>query len=277
MSDHPPPLEDDPSLAARCVRALMERHGLPRYRHSPWLADALGLSYSQAHRRMSGASPWTLEELQRVGGRFGESLAEVVTLGRPASVPGVARLGSASFDCELQLGEAIEHPNPNSLVAVKTATGWVALCASEATEGTTYKIERLEARPGDTARRVVAILDDDTDLTNSICAHFDASGYEARPFYKTADLLSSAAVQRYDGFVIDWIVGETSTLKLIAELRAQDAACPIVVLTAQVLSGVVDEADIAKAVQDFDLVFSEKPVRMSILSATLTRAFASRG
>ncbi len=29
------------------------------------------------------------------------------------------------------------------------------------------------------------------------------------------------------------------------------------------------------SVQTFDLVFSEKPVRMSILSATLNRAFAS--
>jgi|NGEPerStandDraft_6_1074524.scaffolds.fasta_scaffold06680_3 hypothetical protein len=37
----------------------------------------------------------------------------------------------------------------------------------------------------------------------------------------------------------------------------------------------VDEVDIAEAVRNFDLVFSAKPVRMSILSATLTRAFAS--
>ena len=62
-------------LAVRCVRALMERHGLPKYRQSPWLADALGLSYSQAHRRMTGASAWSLEDLERVGSLFGESLA----------------------------------------------------------------------------------------------------------------------------------------------------------------------------------------------------------
>jgi hypothetical protein len=54
-------------------------------------------------------------------------------------------------------------------------------------------------------------------------------------------------------------------------LRAQDPTCPIVVLTAQVLSGVVDEADIADAVKRYDLVFSEKPVRTSILAATLAR------
>ena len=98
--------------------------------------------------------------------------------------------------------------------------------------------------------------------------------YDARPFYKTADLLSSATAERYDGFVVDWIVGENSVLNLIASLREQDPKCPIVVLTAQVLSGVVDEADIAEAVKRYDLVFSEKPVRASILTATLTRTFA---
>ena len=82
-------------------------------------------------------------------------------------------------------------------------------------------------------------------------------------------------MQRYDGFVIDWIVGETSTIKLIASLREEDASAPIVVLTGQVLMGMVDETDIAEAVKTFGLVFSEKPVRMSILSATLALAFAA--
>jgi hypothetical protein len=47
------------------------------------------------------------------------------------------------------------------------------------------------------------------------------------------------------------------------------------VLTAQVLMGVVDETDIAEAVKTFGLVFSEKPVRMSILLASVAVAFAA--
>lgn len=276
MSDSADTAEGAPSLAVRCVRALMERHGLPKYRQSPWLADAFGLSYSQAHRRMTGASTWTLEDLERVGALFGEKLVRVITLD-PAqgSVPGAMKLGSATLDCQLWLGEAVTNPRPDSLVAINTSAGWTAVLASEAGEAVTYKIDRLEAKPSAGARKVIAVLDDDQDLTNSICAHFESSGYEARPFYKTADLASSAKVQRYDGFVIDWIVGETSTIKLIASLREEDASAPIVVLTGQVLMGMVDETDIAEAVKTFGLVFSEKPVRMSILSATLALAFAA--
>jgi ActR/RegA family two-component response regulator len=265
------------SLAVRSVRALMERHGLPKYRQAPWLADSLGLSYSQAHRRMTGASTWTLEDLERVGSLFGESLAQVVSLDpQPGSVAGVLRLGATStVQCRLWLGQIVPSPRTDSLVAVNTASGWTALVVGESNEGVAYRIERLEATPGKDTRRVIAVLDDDQDLTHSICAHLEASSFEARPFYKTADLVSSAKAQRYDGFVIDWIVGETSTLKLIAALRGEDASCPIIVLTAQVTSGVVDEADIAEAVRMHHIEFSEKPLRMSILSATLGRAFAA--
>ena len=293
---------DAPSLAVSFLRALMDRHGLPRYRQSAWLADAMGLSvepgtvlvcrdamglsYSQAHRRMTGASPWSLEDLAKVAALFGENLSDLVSAGQPqTAVPGVMDVGGVRLSCQLWLGDAVDQPRPDSLVAVKTSSGWAAVVAREASEGTTYRIERLEARPLATARKVVAVLDDDEDLTNSIVAHLEASGYDARPFYKTAvnsflrdtaySLLAAAAAQRYDGYVVDWIVGERSVLKLIASLRAQDAECPIVVLTAQVLSGVVDEQDIADAVKRYDLVFSEKPVRTSILSATLTRAFAA--
>ena len=227
---------------------------------------------------MNGASTWSLEDLTKVGALFGETLGEVVASAGPArSVAGFARLGAAMFECRLWLGDTIAQPAPNQVVAVHSSGGWVALLAGEATGEVAYSIERLEASPMKSNRKTIAVLDDDQDLTNSICAHFGATDHDARPFYKTVDLLSSARAQRYDAFVIDWIVGETSTLKLIAELRAQDAACPIVVLTAQVLTGAVAEEDIAQAVKEHDLVFSEKPVRMAILAATLARAFEAAG
>ena len=89
-----------------------------------------------------------------------------------------------------------------------------------------FVIERLEARPNSAKRKRIAVLDDDRDLTDSICAHLQDSGYDAHPFYRTADLQTRSKNERYDAFVIDWIVGETSTLKLIAALRAEDAHCP---------------------------------------------------
>jgi ActR/RegA family two-component response regulator len=276
-SSNPATPAEPSSLAVRCVRALMERHGLPKYRQSAWLADAMGLSYSQAHRRLSGAAPWTLEELERVGALFGERIEQVVALGQSRSadeVPAVLTLGSTTLQCRRWIGDVLENPRQESVVAVRTSTGWAAVSASEAPPGTAYRIERIEPRPAAVARKTVAVLDDDEDLTDTICEHLVASGHDARPFYEPAGLLKSSKLVRYDGYVVDWIVGETSALELIAALRAADPACPIIVLTAQVLSGLVDEAEIADAVRTYNLGFSEKPVRRSILSAMLGRAFA---
>ena len=105
-SNTAPQSEATPSLAVACVRALMERHGLPKYRQSAWLADATGLSYSQAHRRMTGASPWSLEDLEKVATLFGETLADVVSAAQPgASLPAVMRIGGTEISCRLWLGE----------------------------------------------------------------------------------------------------------------------------------------------------------------------------
>jgi len=260
----------------RCVRALMDRHGLPKYRQSAWLADQTGLSYAQAHRSMNGAAAWTLEELEKVAALFGETLADAVAMiDSRAAVPAVLRMGAANVPCELWIGDRVERPKPDSVVAIKTSSGWAAVVASEAAENTTYLVERLRARPSAVDRKIVAVLDDDQDLTNSICAHLQDTGYESRAFYKTADLAGASKAERYDAYIVDWIVGEASTIKLIAELRAQSAQAPILVLTAQMASGLVQETDIAAAVAEHGLVFSEKPVRMSILSATLTRTFAA--
>ena len=264
-------------LAARCARALMDRHGIPRYRQSPWLADAFGLSYSQAHRRMNGTSPWSLDDLERLGTLLGETLTEVVTLDPDAgAVAGVLRIGPATaIECRLWIGEVVRDPRPDAFVATRAGSSWVAQLAGQGGPDAAYRIKRLEARPSVSPTRVIAVLDDDPDVTDSVCAHLQASGFEARPYYKTADLAAAAKVERHDGFVIDWIVGRSSTHDLIADLRSEDPSCPIFVLTAQVSAGVVDEAAIAEAVQRLNITFSEKPIRMPILSATLARACAA--
>jgi CheY-like chemotaxis protein len=207
---------------------------------------------------------------------FGETLGEAVALVESqGSVSGTAKFGDATLPCDLWIGAQVQNPSPDSVVAVRTATGWAAVCAAEARDQATYIVERLHAKPSTASRKRVAVLDDE-GVPHSICAHLEGNCYEARPFLKSPDLLTALRSQRFDGFAIDWIVGETSTLKVIASIRAHDAACPIIVLTAQMMSGAVDESEIAEAVATYNLVFSEKPVRMAILTASLARAFASK-
>jgi ActR/RegA family two-component response regulator len=267
---------DEVPLAVRYVRALLERHGLPKYRQSPWIAEALGLSYSQAHRRMTGASPWSLEDIERVAAVLGESLAQVIAEPERPSLLATLDLGPTRITCRLWVGEPIDGRAPGPLAAVRAPSGWSIVPADQATEGERYDIIRFEAAPSAQPARTIAVLDDDKDLADSICAHLQGNGYEALPFYAIADLHSAMRTRRMDGYIIDWIVGETSALQLIADVRAENPASPIVVLTAQVNAGLVDEADIAEAVSRHRIEFSEKPIRLSILAATLGRALTGQ-
>lgn len=144
----PEPNNDAVSLAVQCVRGLMERHGRPRHRQSPWLAEALGISYSQAHRRLNGTSPWHLEDLARVAKLFGETLAELVGSGGAEGLRGTIRIGPTSFRCHMWLGNVITNATNDSLVAISTTAGWIAVPNRDiGPETTAYEVDRLEFRP----------------------------------------------------------------------------------------------------------------------------------
>jgi CheY-like chemotaxis protein len=254
---------------------LMDRHGLPRYRQSDWLANALGLSYSQAHRRLNGASPWSLEDLAQLAALFDETLQDLVAeLGSDNSVNAALRIGDATIECRLWLGNKIGERPPGRMVAVRSSAGWVAT-GDDQVEGERFEITRLQAAPAAIQRRAVAVLDDDPDVTSSIVGSLELLGFRVHGFCKAKDLAAELVTSTFDGFVLDWIVDDRTIVELIRSLREISGTAPIVVLTGQVASGAIDESHIADAMRRYDLLFCEKPVRASILAAMLNRAFSS--
>ena len=263
-------------LAVVYARSLLERQGLAKYRHSSWLANALGLSYAQAHRRLNGTSPWSLEDLAQLASMFGESLSDLFAAAESqTAVTALLQTGGEMIPCQVWLGDPIATPARGSVYAVRSTAGWIVATMADRLAGDAFSITRLLARPAGHRRPTVAVLDDDRDITDSLVSSFDSLGYSARPFYRAADLLAASSTT-YDGFVLDWVVGEGTVLELVRSLRASNASCPIIILTAQVATGVVKETVIAEAMQHYNLLFCEKPVRASILAAMLSRAFASK-
>ncbi len=266
------------SLGASLVRAAMERHGLPKYRHSAWLAERAGLSYSQAHRRMSGTAAWTVEEMAQVAALLGESLAELISGGHATGgVKGRLSVQSpVNLECEIWLGERLKQPAPSSLVAIQSPTGWLVTAARDVKEGVAYAVNRIEAHPSSTSRHRIAVLDDDRHLADSISEGLTLIGFEAEAFHDARSLLESAQASGFAAYVIDWVLGDTSAASLVESLRGLGAVGPILVLTGQVSSGTASEDDIAEAIKRHGLLFSEKPLRISILAAALTSALAAQ-
>ena len=136
------------SMGALFVRALLDRRGVARHRQATLIAEILGLSYAQAHRRLGsggggsagGGAPWTIDDVARVAQHFGESLSDMVASGAGGAAggadTGATRLqdeqGSVAADfaveglrwpCRAWIGDPVEVVPPGSLVAVTVAAG----------------------------------------------------------------------------------------------------------------------------------------------------------
>ena len=123
--------EGSTSLASQRVRALLQRHGVPAMRHVTVIAELLGFGYTQVHRRMKGTVAWEIEEIQQVAAHYGETLADVFgDLHWQDRVDAVLSLDGAHVSCQLQLGDAMDDPDPNSLVAIKVGLTWTVVAAA---------------------------------------------------------------------------------------------------------------------------------------------------
>ncbi len=278
MTSSKPGADDgEQSLAAICVRALLDRHEVPRHKHSTLTADVLGLSYSHAHRKVQKDSTWSLEELKRMAEFFGETLAQLVSLGE-AEAPRSAVLlaGSARVPCRIWLEQEAKSALPGSLVAIAVGSEWVVMPAGDNAPPHAFDI-RLLVLQGDaqTARRI-AVLDDKRDTTDSLVEALVASGFEATPFYAAQDLADAVRARPFDGYLIDWIIGNQDSRELIAGIRESDLQCPIGLLTGEFDTGRAQANEVADAVRRYKLMFFEKPLRLPIISAQLTQAFGPR-
>jgi CheY-like chemotaxis protein len=262
-------------VAAQAVKALLHRHGLSTDKHSVKVSELLAISYSQAHRKTSGVSAWSLEELKRVAEHFGESLVDLLWFTeRGEALPATLMVGGLPFSCLVKLGNPVPANQASSLVAVEAEGLCSIRTAADMGTQMVRPVQRLVMQPPGAHAPSVAVLDDDAETADNLCAHLSASGYQTSPFYTVATLRSAMAQRRHDGYVLDWIVGDETVRELIGQIRADCPVTPILVLTGQVGSGRVNESAVATALATYGLLYFEKPVRLAIISAALAQGLA---
>ncbi|WP_345541609.1 helix-turn-helix domain-containing protein [Variovorax defluvii] len=269
-----------PSLAAQCVSALLDRHAVPRRKHAAIVTEVLGLSYSQGHRRLTTDATWTLEELGTLAEYYGESLSDMVSLGRSEAMLGaMLKIGSTLVPCRFARGPAVHKPRPNALVATLIDSDWYVVPATSELATQAYDIVRMVIEPSSALSRRIAVLDDHADSAATIAGYLKSAGYDPTPFTDLRSITAAAEGRSFDGYVLDWILEKDGTRNtvhdLVASIRSRDTHCPIVVLTGEVQTGVADETDIATAMARYRLKFFEKPARLPIISAALAASFAA--
>ena len=268
------------SLAAQCVRALLDRHDVPRRKHAAVVTDVLKLSYSQGHRRLTTDATWTLEELRALAEHYGESLAGMVSLGQLGEMQSATlKIGTTFAPCRIARGSAVHRPRPGALVAALVDSDWYVVPAEHNLATQAYDIVRLVVEPSSAVSRRIAVLDDHIDSAETIASYLRSAGYDPSLFTDLVSITAAVGDRHFDGYVLDWIIeknGVKDTVRdLVGSIRSRDAHCPIVVLTGEVETGVADESDIATAMAKYRLKFFEKPARLSIIAAALAGSLAT--
>ena len=277
LPTEPPKAEAQGSLAALCIRALLDRAALPRHRHSAHIAGLLKLSYHQAHRRMTGMAPWSLEELQAVAAFHGENLMDLFGEQKSADyVTAVLIAGPLRVTCRLWPGQPLAQHRPGDLIALKGGSEWVVMVAGDAPTPQACTVRRLIIEPKPDRPRRFAILDDDIDIARGLAAGLVELGFEATAFATEAQLEAALQYDSFDAYVVDWVLPNGTAEALVARLRGQRATSPIAILTGKAGSKEVDEKELVAAIEQHGLLFLQKPVTASIAASQFNAAFANR-
>ncbi|HEX3505160.1 MAG TPA: response regulator [Xanthobacteraceae bacterium] len=117
-----------------------------------------------------------------------------------------------------------------------------------------------------TPKPVVAVVDDDPAVCNSLKFSLELEGLSVRAFYNGAEFAAAENLQDYACFVIDQILPDTSGMQLIEGLRRRHIAAPAILIVGR------PHARLAAQAAAADVPIIEKPLVGNALLATIREA-----
>jgi CheY-like chemotaxis protein len=248
---------------AERLATLMTEHGVYTRQHATLLCEICGLSPSQARRKLRG-SMWSFGEVLTVVRHFGASLDQVfsgsphVSIAQDSVSPGtfVPAQQDATFlmdklelPCMVRLGAlAVGTPADNELLTAQKHEVWYVGIKKQFDRHHIgepfYRADHVLLTPAQPQPGIrIAILDDDIGTS-----------------------------ENYDAFVVDFLLaGGDSSQATIKQIRHALPDVPIVLLTGKLRDGKVSEADLTTMLRTANVTFYEKPVRPSVLAATIEK------
>lgn len=272
------------SIAA-AVKDLMRRKQVPERQHGKKLGEILGLSYSQAHRKLNTGANWTIAQLQQVAEHFGESLVSIGVgdgSASAAATPGamvegrfVVAAGQYEYPCVAWLGDQLHTARRVDFVAYQADGIWRIVDPSQCPANSAqYKLNRLEIVLKYPEAPTVAILGDKRNAVELMREVLNGSGIRTTTFQNATSLertLHEGA--KFDGYVLDWIIGPRTTEGLIKQIRyLPGPVVPVFVLTEEAASGQADQEELARVINQLDVKVRENPIRLRTFTAELHKA-----
>jgi CheY-like chemotaxis protein len=271
----------DSLAVAERVRELMSRHGIAKRQQTSELCRILDLSFSQGHRKLRGNSPWTLSQIRKVAEVFGEPAAQL--FGAQTLDPGMVgataqealfSVGTLELACIAWVGSPVEAGIRPEFIAWSKQDQWRVVRHDGALYQNAFEVHKIEIYPrrAEADKPLIAVVDDDRASADNLRDYLERSGFAAVAIYGLAAFSETLQTQVFDGVVIDWLFGNQTSADAIRAVRAsENPDAPIFVLTGELLTGKASESEISEIVRGYDVACYEKPARMAILVADLSK------
>ena len=86
-------------------------------------------------------------------------------------------------------------------------------------------------RPGDEAKQVVLVVDDDAGVRDSLQFTLEVEGFEVRTYSSAQELLNEKSLPALSCLVTDYHMPPMNGLELVAQLRDRHVSIPAILIT----------------------------------------------
>lgn len=271
----------DSLAVAERVRALMSRHGIAKRQQTTELCRILALSFSQGHRKLRGSSPWTLTQIRKVAEAFDEPASQLVGaasadngLGDSHPCDAVLSVGAAEWPCTAWIAGPLNAHRRSDFVAYAEGNRWRIVRCDGAPGPHACEVVKIEIRPrrAELVRPNVAVVDSDGAAAEALRDYLEQNGFTVAVLDRLDTLEIAMGAQTFDAVITDWLVGQqTAAVTIEAIRRSPKPDVPVFLLTGELLTGKASEAEISDIIRRFDVACYEKPARLAILVADLSK------
>lgn len=265
------------SRGAHAVRALLERHGIAKHRHSAFIGEFFALSRAAAHQRISRSTAWTLEELSALGAHFGETLGHVVAPLEDSSPESSLQsfratlcLGASTIPCRIWLRPDNAAAPGDAFVALRTGNEHLVMPAGSTPDAHALRIARLEVDQKLSPHHRIALWNKNSRAGRKLCAQLENAGLEPYQFSVGSAFLDAARREPFDGYVIDWPIPESDIASVHAALSERRSPSAVVLICPPLRDDPRAVAELAETITSFKAQFLEKPVQAALLVSALS-------
>src|SRR5690349_16462823 len=102
------------------------------------------------------------------------------------------------------------------------------------------------SEPAETgAKPIIAIVDDDPAVRNSLKFSLELEGFDVRLYPTAADFLHESNMINYRCLLLDYAMPEMNGLELLAALRKRDVTIPAILISGKTNGGIAARAGAA--------------------------------